>query len=244
MHPRQVCRRLLAVLALTGLVAAGAVIGSPAAGAASAANRNYVRSLYGDLLNRTNTTSNQTGIDYWANRLATHSRLSVVTGIQHSTNEYFGKIVDISYAIYLERKPDPRTRAFLANGLRTRSLSFNDVTARLVGSHEYFVLAGATNARFVDRAHADILGFPPSSSARSHLIGVAETQGRAKVAVLLATSHRARADFVRFQYRSFLGRPVTAAALEYRIDQLSNGLRREDFDALLVSSNEYYGKNS
>lgn len=244
MHLGHVCRRLFAGVALSGLVAAAAVIGSPAAGAATVANQNYVRSLYGDLLDRSDTYADPAGMNFWANRLATHSRMEVAHGIQYSSDEYFRKIADIGYAIYLDRAADAAGRAYFVNGWMTRRFTYERLVASLVGSSEYFRLAGSTNAGFVDKAYADILGHEPSASARSYFIGVAASRGRSTVATLLATSHEARTVFVEFQYGSLLGRPVDSAALKFWVDRLAAGVRREDFDVTLVSSNEYYTKNS
>lgn len=208
MHPRHACRRLFAVVALAGLVVAATVTDSPVAGAATDANRSYVSALYGDLLERTNTSANTAGVEFWANRLETHPRLQVARSIQYATNEYFGKLVDVNYAIYLDRSADPKGRNFLVRGWMARRFTYERVIATLVGSTEYFRLAGRTNTGFVDKAFADILGREPSASVENFFVGVAATRGRATVAVLLATSHEAETALIRFQYESFLGRRV------------------------------------
>jgi hypothetical protein len=223
---------------------AAAVIQSPVAGAATPANQDYVRALYGDLLDRSDTTTDPAGVDFWANRLATHSKLDVARSIQYSSDEYFRHLADIGYAVYLDRAADPAGRNFLVQGWMARRFTYQRMVATLVGSHEYFALAGSTNGGFVDRAFADILGSEPSTSARNYFVGVAASQGRARVAILLATSHQALTAFVSYQYDSFLGRSVDPPSLTYWVDRLSNGFRREDFDVTLVSSSEYYAKNS
>lgn len=244
MHLGSVCRRLLAVLALCGLVAAATVIESPAAGAATAANQNYVRSLYADLLDRNDTSANAAGVNFWANRLATHPRLEVARSIQYASDEYFRRLTDIGYAIYLDRSPDAAGRNFLVQAWMSRRFTYERMVATLVGSNEYYRLAGSTNGSFVDNAYADILGSEPSPSARSYFIGVAASRGRGVVAVLLATSHQALTAFVEFQYNTFLGRNVDAGSRTFWVDRLTDGFRREDFDVTLLASNEYYVKNS
>jgi len=244
MHLGHICRRLFAALALSGLVAAASVVGPPAAGAATVANQRYVRELYRDLLDRKDPFRDIAGMNLWANRLETHSRLNVVHSIQFGSAEYFTRITELGYAIYLDRPADQAGQAVLVKGLLARRITYERMVATLVGSTEYFRRHGSTNAGFVDAAYADILGRSPAPSARDHFIAVAASQSRTAVALALVTSTEARTVLVKFQYGSLLGRPVESAALKSWVDRLTNGLRREDFDAYLLSSAEYYAHNS
>jgi len=235
---------VFAVLALSGLVAAASVITSPSAGAATVPNQNYVRALYRDLLDRKDPFGDIAGMNLWANRLATHSRQSVVHSIQFGSAEYFTRITEQGYAIYLDRAADSAGQSVLVKGLMTKRITYERMVATLVGSTEYFRRAGGTNAKFVDSAYADILGRHPAPSALNHFVAVAASQSRSAVALALVTSTEARTLVVKFQYGSLLGRPVESAALKSWLDRFTNGLRREDFDAYLMSSAEYYAHNS
>lgn len=243
MHPRHFCRRLLAAFALSGMVVGAVALDAPVAGASTAANRSYVRALYGDLLDRTNSSVNARGVEYWANKLGSSSRLSVARGIQYSSDEYFAKLVEIGYAVYLDRSPDPSGAGFLVRGWKSRRFTYERMIATLVGSDEYFRRSGSTNAGFVNKAYADILGGEPTTSARNYFVRVAATRGRATVAILLATSHQAEVAIVRYEYSSFLGRDVDPGALRFWVNRLAGGFRREDFDVTLLASNEYYAKS-
>ncbi len=246
MHLGHVCRRVFAVLALSGLVAAMSVVGSPSAGAATVPNPNqrYVGALYRDLLDRKDPFGDLAGMNLWVNRLKTHSRLSVVRSIQFGSVEYYTRITELGYASFLDRPADQAGQAVLIKGLLSRRITYERMVATLVGSTEYFRRAGGTNAKFVDSAYADILGRHPAQSALNHFVAVAASQGRTAVALALATSTEERTLLVKFQYGSLLGRPVEPAALKSWLNQLANGLRWEEFDAELMSSNEYYAHNS
>lgn len=251
MHQRLLPRRLIAALALSCTMLAPALTGGiPTAGAtaravaATPANTAYVRALYKDLLDRTDETSDAEGVAYWANQLPGRSRADVARAIQYGSSEYFGVLVDIAYASYLDRVADPAGRAYYVDGWRSRRLTYEGLLAALLGSNEYYGLHGATNASFVDAVYFDVLGREADPGGRAHYQGVASTQGRGAVAVLLATSHEARVAQVSFQYLTFLGRPADPGGLAYWVDQLSNGLRREDFDVALLSSSEYYNNNT
>ena len=54
-----------------------------------------------------------------------------------------------------------------------RRFTYERVIATLVGSNEYYRLAGRTNTGFVDKAFADILGREPSASVENFFVGVA-----------------------------------------------------------------------
>ena len=150
--------------------------------------------------------------------------------------------MEIGYAVYLDRSPDAGGRSYLVRGWKSKRFTYERMIATLVGSNEYFRDAGSTNAGFVDKAYADILGGEPSTSARNYFVRLAQSRSRATVAVLLATSHQAEVAVVRYAYSSFLGRDVDPGALQFWVNRLADGLRREDFDVSLLSSNEYYAK--
>lgn len=244
MHPRFFWRRLCSVLLVSGVMATAAISAAPAAGAATPANRNYVNALYADLLDRPDPVRNTAGQEFWANRLADHSRTNVVQSIQRSSTEYFSHLVDIAYAAYLDRAPNSGGRSYLVDGWRSGRFTYEKMLSVLIGSNEFFRFAGGNNTAFVKETFADLLGRDPSASALAYYAKVAASRGRGTVAVLIATSHEARVATVQFQFSTFLGRSPDTASLNYWVGRLSNGLRREDFDVALLSSAEYYRNNS
>ena len=187
MHSRHVCRRLFAVVALTGLVVAAAVTDSPVAGAATDANRSYVSSLYGDLLERTNTSANTAGVEFWANRLETHPRLQVARSIQYATNEtrktHRPRLRHLSRPICGPERPQ-----FPHQGLDGPALHARAADCHAGRLDRVLPPRGPDEFRLREQGVCRHLGPQPSTSVENFFVGVAARRGRATVAVLLATS--------------------------------------------------------
>jgi len=245
MQMRSRSTRLLVAVVTGAALLAGSLAAAPA-GAASPANTAYVQSLYADLLDRTDTTADQAGTTYWANRLEQPgmTRAIVVENIQRGSTEYYGRIVDLSYALYLDRTAEPAGRSFYVERWRDRRLTLEAVAIALGQSSEYYNRVGATPTAFVDAVFFDTLGRGPSAGDRAYYVGVVATQGRGRVVSILVKSREKRVQTVNDQYGTFLGRAPTTTERDTAVAQLGSGLRREDFDARLVASAEYYANNS
>lgn len=238
-------RFLVAVVTGTAILV-GSVAAAPTAGAASPANTAYVRSLYLDLLDRSDPTADQAGITYWANRLEQPgmTRAKVVENIQRGGIEYYGTIVDLYYLLYLDRTAEPAGRTFYVERWRDRRLTLEAVAIALGQSPEYYNRVGATTASFVDAIFFDTFGRAPSAPDQTYYQSVVATQGRGRVVSILVKSQEKRTQTVIDQYGTLLGRAPTPSERSTAVSQLGSGLRREDFDARLVSSDEYYTANS
>jgi len=243
MHVRSTSRRV----GFTGLVCAAALALSaglaPPSGAATAANTNYVRALYLDLLDRPEP-GNSAGVEFWANRLDSRSRGSVVRSMQRSTTEYYTNIVEASYELFLDRSADASGRDFYVTAWHDRTKTLSDIVITLVGSQEYFDNVGRSNAAFVESAYLDILGRAPSSTEQASGQALVAQSGRKALARRLETSTEQRRDTVTFTYRSFLGREPSTAERDYWVQKLDGGLRAEDFDLAVLTSGEYFDANS
>jgi len=244
MRPRSRSRHLAAAFVLFGLVLGGITAGP--AGAATQANRNYIRSLYADLLDRPNDVGNDAGVEFWADRLemAGQTRAKVARSIMTSTKEYYGAIVDLGYAIYLDRDAEPSGRDFYIERWRNRSLSLDAIVIALAGSNEYYNRVGGTDEAFVENVYFDILGHAPDDGGRAYSLGVVASSGRKALIAQLVRSREERRQTVVDQYGTLLGRVPSASERDFWVERLGDGLRREDFDIALVTSNEYYNANS
>ncbi|HEX7131587.1 MAG TPA: DUF4214 domain-containing protein [Iamia sp.] len=238
--------RLLVAVVTGAALLVGTVATAPSAGAASPANTAYVRSLYLDLLDRSDPTADQAGIDYWADRLEQPgmTRAGVVENIQRGSTEYYGTIVDLYYLLFLDRTAEPAGRAFYVERWRDRRLTLEAVAIALGQSPEYYARVGATTASFVDAIFFDTFGRSPSPADQTYYQSVVATRGRGRVVSILVKSQEKRTQTVNDQYGTFLGRAPTASERSTAVSQLGGGLRREDFDARLVASDEYYTANS
>lgn len=238
-------RRLPASLLIAGLVFTTSVIAAPSAQAATAANVNYVVNLYGDLLDRTEITSGDAGVQYWASVLDLGvPRPDVARAIQNASAEYYGGIVEFSYQRYLDRSADAGGFTYFVDGWRNKSLTLETVTAVLIGSAEYYALHDSNNASFVEAAYFDVLGREPDDAGRAYFLVILANYGRGGVGGVLATSAENRRAEIRFAYDSYLGRTAGNAEVDGWLAQLQSGLRREELDVQLVGSIEYYTANS
>ena len=244
MHLRSRSRRLVGSALVASTLFAGAAVAPSPAGAATDANKTYVRALYGDLLDRPSATGNDAGVTFWANKLETQTKGQVARGIQRGSTEYYGNVVDIYYQLFLDRSADPNGRSFYIAKWRARASTIETIVANLAGSAEYFDLSGDTNAGFVDKVYFDVLGREATTGEKSAGIAALATQTRGKFAQLLAQGSEAHGAHVDAAYMGFLGRSAGASERSYWVGQLNGGLRSEDFDASLVSSSEYYDRNS
>lgn len=232
--------RVLASLALAGLLLVSSAVAGPGAQAATAGNTSYVVSLYADLLER-DVPGSDAGVSYWAGLLdAGASRSDVARAIQTSSTEYYGNIVEFIYQRYLDRTADLGGYAYFVDGWRNRRFTLELVTAVIVGSPEYYALHDSTNVDFVEAAYFDILGRQADASGRNYFLGIAATYGRSMVAGVLTQSAENRRNEIRFAVDSYLGRPATSTEIDYYLLELQAGLRREEIDVQIVSSDEYY----
>lgn len=246
-HSPRMTRQVVAAVALCAALLAGTVAAAPTAGAATPANTTYVRTLYSDLLERVDTTGDDAGVAYWANRLdaGTEPRMMTVLALMGAgSGEYYGNIVDINYAIFLDRTAEPAGRSFYIQKWQTKAFTLDQVIIALAGSQEYYDRQGANIPDFVEAVYFDVLGRRPDPAGRAFALDYVAANGRAQYAkVVVRSAERRRAD-ITFAYGTFLGRAPTTMELNEALDALNSGLRRENFDAGLVSSDEYYLANS
>ncbi|MEJ7585634.1 MAG: DUF4214 domain-containing protein [Acidimicrobiales bacterium] len=218
--------RRLAAVVLVSALALGVGAGlAPPAGAATDANRTYVRALYEDLLDRSDLTVNAAGIEFWADRLDTQTRLQVTTGIQKATSEYYGHVVDIAYQVFLGRDADSSGRAFYVDAWRSRTRTLEAVVYALVGSNEYYVFNGSNDVDFVEAAYFDILGREPEPAEMADGLALVAATSRATLARQLETSTERRRQAVTYAYDNFLGRTANPGN-DYWVDRIADGLRR------------------
>lgn len=237
--------RLIAAATLCAAVVAGSVATAPTAGAATPENTRYIRSLYSDLLDRTTTTGDDAGVAFWADRLEQQPRNLTVRQLQKAGSEYYGNIVDISYALFLNRTAEPAGRQFYVDRWSNRTLTLEAVVVALGQSREYYERVGGTDTAFVDAIYFDVLGREPDAGGRAFALDYVARRGRGQYVALIVRSTEKRRQVVNDAFGTFLGRAPSAGERQQFVDALvPKGLRREDFDAQLVSSNEYYSANS
>jgi hypothetical protein len=236
---------LLATPLLAGLLLVTTLTSAPSARAATVGDLRYVASLYADLLDRPEATVTDPGVVYWAGLLEQgYARGDVVRYIQGSGDEYYGNAVELSYQRYLDRSADPGGFRHFVDGWRNRSMTLEIVTAVIVGSVEYYELHDSNDVDFVDAAYFDILGREADTAGRNYFLGVLPGVGREVVAGVMVSSAENRRAAIRFAFETFLGRAAANSEVQAFLDHLQAGVRREELDAAIVSSAEYYRTHS
>lgn len=237
-------RRVLAALAMSAALVVS-TLGATPAEAATPANRSYVQALYADILDRPDTGTDPSGIEFWANRLDSNPWATVVRQIMFAPNsEYFRFQVELAYNLYLERTADPSGFSYYTEQWRTGKRSMEDLVAILVGSNEFYRISGGTPDGFVNRVYFDILGRQPDAAGLAYYKNVAANRGRGSVARILLASNEALRKEVSYKYDNFLSRAPSASELAYWVAQRRDGRRFEVLDVTLVASGEYYAANS
>jgi hypothetical protein len=205
-------------------------------------NSGYVCSLYVDLLGRLPDAGSQSWIAALdSGRL---NRTQVANGIL-STPEFLHGEIAAWYTGYLGRPVDSLGLAawiaVLAHGTPNEV-----VQAELLGSPEFYALAGSTPSGFVDRLYHDVLGRPADSASSVFQTLVADGQQhdpqgaqtvRTYVAVLILGSAEYQTDLVNFFYEQFLNRAADPGGLAGFVGVLQKGgTDQAVIDAILTSS--------
>jgi hypothetical protein len=122
------------------------------------------------------------------------------------TYTFRSKFVNESYEKLLDRPADSGGLAICTRRLALGD-TYEDVTATLAGSSEYYANAGGTRGTFITRLVSDITGKAPTQSLRQSLASqLAGGATRTDVAKRIVTSHLGRGAWVRSQYRRYYDR--------------------------------------
>lgn len=244
---RKKLARLAAGAVAGACLLAGVVAAPTTAGAATPENTAYVRSLYFDLLDRTEGTTDPAGVEYWAGRLDEpgQARGPIARRIMVGSTEYFGVMVDLNYALFFDRTADTGGRAYYLGRLRDQTLTLDQVMSLFASSGEYFNRIGGTNAAFVDAVYFDVLGREPDPGGRAFALSTIASKGRRGYTNLIVRSGEKRKMVISDRYGSLLGRPPTMAETDAGLAALGDGrIRIEELDGAIVSSDEYYDANT
>lgn len=201
-------------------------------------NQVMVCAAYQDILAR---YPDQGALDGWFARIDSHelTRTQVVGAITSST-EYQTDLVTSMYTTYLRRSPDSAGLAFLV-GLLKGGVSDEAIRAGMLGSGEFYSLAGSTPAGYVSSLYTAVLGRPvdPAGLATAQA-ELASGRSRAQVAAAILGSPEYRRLLVGNWYEEFLRRPADPAGMGEYAGALAAGVTDEQVIDILVGSDEYY----
>jgi len=202
-------------------------------------NQKFVAQVYCDLFER---TVDPVGLSYWNGFLSGGtSRSQVVFDIEFALpNEYQTIVVQSLYHQYLHRAADPlglqNGIAFLNGGGTNEQLA-----TLLIASPEFFMLAGGTNAGFLNALYLDALGRPIDPTAAANL-GAFLAQGGSRAVVASGVLHSLeyQTKLVEGYYEEFLRRPADPIGLALYVNLLQQGKTDQQVIASIVGSPEYF----
>jgi len=227
-------KRTFRMFGAAGLVAAAAMT---AQAATPQQNAKFVTKLYQDLLNRTPTNNEQT---LYAFALGFGATRAQVAGVVTSSNEYRTDRIQGYYTKFLNRAASASELAFYLNYLQNGATQ-DDLKAALLGSDEYFRLAGGTDVGFLNRLYADVLGRPlDRSAALTFETLLSKGTPRQTIAAVVVKSVEAHQRVVTALFAVLLHRTPSAAELNGYLQMLQLGAKEEMLIDLICGSDEYF----
>jgi hypothetical protein len=204
-----------------------------------AANDLFVSSLYQSLLGR---NVDQGGLAYWAGQLnAGVSRTQVAQQIGTS-NEALNYDVDQFYEVLLGHPADAASLNYWTGQLKAGA-TLDQVKGGILGSGEFYGLAGNTDANFLNALYTHELNRPVDGAGLNYWEGQLNAGvSRTQVADEILTAPEALNVKVTSFYQDVLGRNPDAVGLNYWEGQLQAGTPETQVLAGLLGSSEYYAK--
>lgn len=206
---------------------------TPVSGLA-ASNERFVTQLFVDLLGRVPTSVE---IANYASIAAGTSKQAAATALLNST-EYRNRLVSSFYSTFLHRTPTATEVSFWSPAF-VAGLSDEQVEAQILGSAEYFTLAGGTNGAWLNRVFLDVLGRVPSSSESTAFGTLLGSASRTTVALSLLNSSEARTQRAGGYYTRLLRRSGVTSDIAALVGALAAGTSDETVIATLAGAPEY-----
>jgi hypothetical protein len=156
------------------------------------------------------------------------------------TPEFRNAQIAVLYQSLLRRPADGGGQQTFAGQIATGT-TYEQVTASLLGSQEYFAnRGGGTNDGWLNQVYSDILGRPGDSTSRSYWASQLAKRSRVSVAYSIVTTTEALEDRVNLMYQRYLRRAGDGGGLAFWASLIQKGRRDETIVSFLTSSAEYY----
>lgn len=207
-----------------------------------AANMSFVAAAFLDILGRAVDPASQ--LSFAIQLDSGVPRSTVVNTIDHSP-EYFANIVITpAYQQFLGRRPDAAGLNYWVNQMFA-GLTDQQLQAQFIASPEFYAHAGGTNVLWVDAMYQDLLGRQPDPQGEAFWVTqLALGVSRFTVAFGFTNSLERAGQAITFDYVHYLGRQPDPSGFNYWLTQFSLGASYEALVTGLVSSDEYYAKNT
>jgi hypothetical protein len=165
--------------------------------------------------------------------------LAPVAGSFTRTSEYYDTLVEGYYEEFLHRGAGQSELNFWALDL-VGGTTNEQVLSMVLGSDEYFHLAGSSDAAWIEHLYKDTLGRTPEKAA-SDLWQNALAAGatRQQVASLIDTSAEREAIVIGSYYVTYLGRTSSGSEVSYWVSLIQLGATQEQVLTNILASAEY-----
>jgi hypothetical protein len=200
-------------------------------GSQTSSNTRWISQVYVDVLGRLPDAAGISALNALLGGGATRATaaLTVLT-----SNEYRTNLLGSFFALYLHRAPSAADVTFFLP-MFTAGFTDEQVAAQIVGSPEYFTIAGSTNAAWLSQVYLDILGRAPSPSESSFYLALLGSSSRTNVALSILNSTEARTRLVQGYYSQLLRRSGASAEVASLL-----ALTDEQAIAAILGSDEYF----
>lgn len=168
--------------------------------------------------------------------------LAPVAGSFTRTLEYYSSLVEGYYEEFLGRSAGQSELNFWALDLAGGAKN-EQVLSMVLGSDEYFHLAGSSNADWIEHLYKDLLGRTPEGAGSTvWQAALASGATRQQVASLVDTSAEREAIIVGSYYVTYLGRSASSSEVGYWIGLIQMGATQEQVLTNILASAEYLDK--
>jgi hypothetical protein len=208
---------------------------TPLAGSGPSNDR-WINEIYIDLLGR---PADAAALSTFGGLLGSGtSRIAVASSVLIST-EYRQRLLTSFYSTFLHRAPSAAEISFWLPAFAA-SLTDEQIEAQIIGSPEYFAIAGGTNAGWITRVFNDVLGRTPIAAETSTYLSLLGGASRTTVALSILASPEAVLLRVQLYYPRFLRRNGTAADMTVFASAIIGGSTDEQVIAQIVAADEYF----
>jgi hypothetical protein len=177
-----------------------------------------------------------------ANQILGANILAPVAGNFTRTLEYYSNLVDGYYEEFLDRSAGQSELNFWALDLAGGATN-EQVLSMILGSDEYYHLAGSSNAAWIEHVYKDMFGRTPDGAGNAiWLNALASGATRQQVASRIDSSAEREAIVVSSYYVTYLGRTASSSEVGYWVGLVQMGATQEQVLTNILASAEYLSR--
>src|SRR5665648_977828 len=199
----------------------------------------YITRVYSDLFSRAVDPS---GMATWSTALLRGTpRIAVANSITYSA-EYRSRLIADSYRTYLNRSPDSGGLAHWLQ-MMDQGMTIQQMEAGFLASAEYYLRAGSTSSRWVQRLYLHVLGRSAGASEVNYWVQKLNSGWTKEgVAMGFLISTEQLTAVVDGYYVDLLGRHIDPSGRTTWVGKIQAGDRVEAIIGGIIASAEYYGR--